>query len=68
VYLEQSFFFAPVTSNLKAKRKSQKDDCMAKEIRWNSMAKKVCHMEKEYGMLSILSTAKHIKAFNFMTW
>jgi hypothetical protein len=57
--------FAPVTSNLKGKRKSQKDVCMAKEIQSNSMAKKVCHMEKAYGMLSILSIAKHIKSIQF---
>jgi hypothetical protein len=57
--------FAPVTSNLKAKKKSQRDVCMAKEIQWNSMAKKVCHMEKAYGMLSILSIAKHFKSIQF---
>ncbi len=58
--------FAPVTSNLKGKRKSQRDVCMAKEIQWNSMAKKVCCMEKAYGMLSILSIAKHnIKSIQF---
>jgi hypothetical protein len=59
--LRAKLLFAPVTSNLKAKK------MIAWQNKFNgiSMAKKVCHMEKAYGILSILSIAKLIKSIQF---
>jgi hypothetical protein len=36
-----------------------------KKFNGTQWQKKVCHMEKAYGMLSTLSIAKHIKSIQF---